>query len=254
MTMCAWSNKTIDTSVGRQVRIIARQIPATISEDGNYRLECSAGSAAILGWVVQTDDDTHAEKTVPPDPRLFTVLARRAAPKTNSKREWLDIERPAEAAYLKKMGDHVLAQDESLRNLYYCISETAQAELKRATNELHALFMHATDYVLSDESQLEKFNLPRALWEKIQQSWSNRRNQMITGRFDFTLSERGLKLYEYNCDSASCHLETGRLQGSWARKRWLRRRRGCRRDARRSSERRVAAQRRQRYRAHHARS
>ncbi len=195
----------------------SRQIPATISEDDNYRLECSAGSAAILGWVVQTGDDTHAEKSVPPDPRLFTVLARRAALKTNSRREWLDIERLAEAAYLKKMGDHVLAQDESLRNLYYCISETAQAELKRATNELHALFMHATDHVLSDESQLEKFNLPRALWEKIRQSWSNRRNQMITGRFDFTLSERGIKLYEYNCDSASCHLETGRLQGSWAR-------------------------------------
>jgi glutathionylspermidine amidase/synthetase len=101
--------------------------------------------------------------------------------------------------------------------LYYCISETAQAELKRATNELHALFMHATERVLSDESLLEKFNLPRALWQKIRQSWGNRRNQMITGRFDFTMSERGLSVYEYNCDSASCHLEAGRLQGAWAR-------------------------------------
>jgi glutathionylspermidine amidase/synthetase len=39
---------------------------------------------------------------------------------------------------------------------------------------------------------------------------------MITGRFDFAMSEHGLKVYEYNCDSASCHMETGKVQGLWA--------------------------------------
>ncbi|MDX1561388.1 MAG: glutathionylspermidine synthase family protein, partial [Gammaproteobacteria bacterium] len=74
----------------------------------------------------------------------------------------------------------------------------------------------ATNYVLSNDARLEPFNIPRALWPRIHQSWDNRRNQMITGRFDFSLSERGLKVYEYNCDSASCHMETGKIQGKWA--------------------------------------
>jgi glutathionylspermidine amidase/synthetase len=114
------------------------------------------------------------------------------------------------------MGGHKLSRKESDDLKYYCLSETALAELRRATNELHALYMHATDYVLRDDARLARFNIPRALWPKIHQSWDNRRNQMITGRFDFTISERGPKVYEYNCDSASCHMETGKAQSRWA--------------------------------------
>ena len=77
-------------------------------------------------------------------------------------------------------------------------------------------FMHATDYVLQHPELLPSFNLPEALWPRIRQSWDNRRNEMITGRFDFALSENGLKVYEYNADSASCYLETARLQAEWA--------------------------------------
>ncbi len=77
--------------------------------------------------------------------------------------------------------------------------------------------MHATDYVLQNETLLAKFNIPDVIWPRIQQSWSNRRNQMITGRFDFCLTEKGLKVYEYNADSASCHMECGKIQGLWAK-------------------------------------
>jgi glutathionylspermidine amidase/synthetase len=121
-----------------------------------------------------------------------------------------------EAAYVAMMGGHKLSSNDRDLRKYYCVSETAVAELRRATNELHALYMRATDYVLRDDARLARFNIPRALWKKIHQSWDNRRNQMITGRFDFAMSERGLKVYEYNCDSASCHMETGKVQGKWA--------------------------------------
>ena len=87
---------------------------------------------------------------------------------------------------------------------------------KRATNELHALFMHATEFVLHDDALLEKFNIPRVIWPRIHQSWNNRRNEMVTGRLDFSLTERGLKVYEYNSDSASCHMDAGKVQGKWA--------------------------------------
>ena len=63
--------------------------------------------------------------------------------------------------------------------------------------------MHATHRVLQEEALLARFNLPRSIWPKIRQSWNNRRNQMITGRFDFSVSENGIKVYEYNADSAS---------------------------------------------------
>lgn len=40
-------------------------------------------------------------------------------------------------------------------------------------------------------------------------SWQNRRYQTIIGCLDFCMSERGLKVYEYNADSASYHAEAG---------------------------------------------
>ena len=79
------------------------------------------------------------------------------------------------------------------------------------------MIMTCINYVLRAEWLRRRFNLPPALLPRIRQSWDNRRNEMITGRFDFSLSERGLKLYEYNCDSASCHMETGKVQGLWAK-------------------------------------
>lgn len=39
---------------------------------------------------------------------------------------------------------------------------------------------------------------------------------MITGRMDFCMDERGLKVYEYNADSASCHTEAGLILERWA--------------------------------------
>ncbi|BBF04825.1 hypothetical protein CHBNIII6_05100 [Haemophilus influenzae] len=44
---------------------------------------------------------------------------------------------------------------------------------------------------------------------RLRLSWQNRRYQTITGRLDFCMSERGLKVYEYNTDSASYHAEAG---------------------------------------------
>jgi len=194
----------------------SRQINATVTETREYWIECSFGDATILGWVIQTDDDTHAEHIDLPDKQLFNLQIRpiKAPP---PERSWLNIANPDEAAYVAMMGGHKLARDPKDDLRYYCLSETALAELRRATNELHALYLHATDYVLRDDDRLARFNLPRALWPRIHQSWDNRRNQMITGRFDFSLSERGLKVYEYNSDSASCHMETGKVQGKWAR-------------------------------------
>ena len=136
----------------------------------------------MLGWALQTADAEHAVVFPPPAPELFN-LQREVAPGggySSRRNAWLNPANPDEAAYIAMNGQRLCSLD-SERYRYVCLSHSAQQELKRATNELHALFMHATDYV-QHEHLLERFNIPRVIWPRLQQSWNNRRNQMITGR------------------------------------------------------------------------
>jgi glutathionylspermidine amidase/synthetase len=194
----------------------ARELRITSGADGGHWVDCTYEDTSILGWVIQTGDATHAETITDPDPRLYN-LQRRSVPRAGQADVvWLDPKDQNQAAYIDMMGGCRLTNDPGDQYEYYCISETARRELRRATNELHRMFLHATNYVLENDDRLRKFNIPEVLWPRIHQSWNNRRTQMITGRFDFTLSERGLKVYEYNADSASCHMECGFVQDRWA--------------------------------------
>jgi glutathionylspermidine amidase/synthetase len=194
----------------------SRELAVTLGEDGSYWIDCTFEDAGIMGWVVQTEDATHAELIEDVDTRLFDIIQREAADHGQSADGWLDPAAEDQAAYISAMKGSKLASNDADRFKYLCLTETANQEVKRATNELHAMFMHATNFVLQDDALLRTFNLPPAIWPRIHQSWDNRRNEMITGRFDFSLSARGLKVYEYNCDSASCHMETGVVQEKWA--------------------------------------
>lgn len=185
------------------------------SNEAGYRITCSYDQGTILGWVMQTEDSTHAEPRIDTDPQLFNIIMRKMSAAAVSDNNWMDITQADEAAYIHAMGGQYLTHTAADRYTYFCLSESAIKEIKHASNELHAMFMHVTHQVLQNESLLERFNLPRSIWPKIRESWNNRQNQMITGRFDFSVSERGIKVYEYNADSASCYLEAGKLQGKW---------------------------------------
>ena len=208
--------QNVDNRVWPEGRDYSRELEARTLDDGSYFVQCQYHGAEILGWVIQTGDDTHAEIIEDPDPRLFDLTLNEAPRNGQAARVWLDTGDAAEAAYMKMMGGSRLSGRDEDQYTYFRIGETAYRELKRATNELHAMFLRATGYVLDDADLLRKFNLPPALWPRIHQSWDNRSNEMITGRFDFSLSHRGLKVYEYNADSASCHMECGRVQAKWA--------------------------------------
>lgn len=213
--------QNVDHQVWPEGQQWSRELPALIDSGGGYWVECTYPGSSILGWVVQTADDTLAEDVTPPAPYLYRIFSRTleaaTTPSSEARTDWLNPQHPAEAAFVQTLGGQRLSTRARDENRYLCISETAAKELKRATNELHALFMHATDHVLQDDTLLARFNLPRALWPRLHRSWDNRKNQMITGRFDFCMGPEGVKLYEYNCDSASCHMETGLVQGAWAR-------------------------------------
>lgn len=192
----------------------SRELPLRIDPDGSVFVSCTFDDSSILGWVMQTDNLAYAEIIIDPDPAIFNMVSKRAVKQPD---EWLDIRKPDQAAFVQSMHGHRLATSDDDKERYFLMGETARKEVKRATNELNAMFMRATDYVLEHEEILEKFNLPAALIPRIQQSWQNRKTHNITGRFDFALSEKGLKVYEYNADSASCYMECGLVQGKWAK-------------------------------------
>lgn len=194
----------------------SRELPARTDRNGGFWVDCTYGDASVLGWVIQTDDPAHAEDISEPDSRLFNLQIFSVPDTGQMATPWLDETDAAQAAYIQMMGGCKLTLDDADAHKFFAISETAQRDIKRATNELHRMFLHATNHVLENDDLLQRFNLPPALWPRIHQSWNNRRNEVITGRFDFTVSDRGVKVYEYNADSASCHMECGFVQGRWA--------------------------------------
>jgi glutathionylspermidine amidase/synthetase len=208
--------QNVDHVIWHNTRIYSRELTARVGAHGEFHIDCTFPHTSILGWVIQTDDDTHAEPQDDVNPHLLRIEKHHIADRGQLNKAWLDLSQPDEAAFVQMMQGHKLSSKEKDQYSYLCISETAHRELKNATNELHGLFTRATNYILRHEELLELFNLPRALWPKLRQSWENRANEMITGRFDFSMSEYGLKVYEYNADSASCHLECGKIQVKWA--------------------------------------
>ena len=75
------------------------------------------------------------------------------------------------AAFVAAMAGHRLTTDVPDQYRYFRLSETALDELRRATDELHAMFMHATQVVLNDDKLLALFNIPEVLWPRLRVSW-----------------------------------------------------------------------------------
>lgn len=189
----------------------SRELKAHIDREGGYWIECNFKQSKILGWVMQTDDKTHAKEFPEPDKKLLNLISRTVENHGQANQPLPDMDAPDEIAFNK------ITRHPSNPYRYFCMTKTAENEIRHATNELHAMFIHATDHVLQNEHLLEKFCIPKIIWPKIQDSWNNRRNEMITGRFDFSISELGIKVYEYNADSASSHMECGKIQDKWAK-------------------------------------
>ncbi|MCD8475584.1 MAG: glutathionylspermidine synthase family protein [Shewanella fodinae] len=194
-----------------------RELQLERTDNNGYRIVEGFCDTHILGWMIQTDDTTYAEPAHRTDPKLFDLNSRKVADRGQFNTPWLDQQDPLQLAFVHAMGGHFLTDKATEQFRYFRMSETAERELIRATNELHLMYLHATEQVLRDDELLTNFNIPKVLWPRLKRSWQTRRHQMINGRFDFCLSHKGLKVYEYNADSASCHTEAGLIQGLWAK-------------------------------------
>lgn len=195
----------------------SREIQLRRAYDGGVWLRAPMKEGTIMGWVIQTDDARHAQPRMRPNDALMSLRDHEIPEKDRVEGSWLNEANADEHTFASVMHGHTLVSDPAYHYKWVAMSETLEKTLRRATYDLHTMFMHATDWVLDDpEARLPPFDLPRALWPRLLKSWEDRQNHMITGRFDFCATPRGVKVFEYNCDSASCYMECGKVQGQWA--------------------------------------
>ncbi|MBJ3816120.1 bifunctional glutathionylspermidine amidase/synthase [Shimwellia pseudoproteus] len=189
-----------------------RELPLE-NRDGHYYLHDTFDDTTLLGWMIQTSDTQYSLPAPQTDTRLLGIHSASIPQQGQFDGQWLDTTDPVESAYVQANGHTINANPCH----YYTISESAEQALIQATNEVHLMYLHATDKVMKDDNLLALFDIPKVLWPRLRLSWQQRRHHMITGRLDFCMDERGLKVYEYNADSASCHTEAGLILEKWAR-------------------------------------
>ncbi len=198
-------------------RDYSRELKTARAVDGGFWIESPVGEAELLGWMLLGPPRRDAIVTAPRARSLQRLIVAEA-PAAEPGRCWLNPANPEEAVYLEALGGPLLATAPGFERRFGIIARSIEMELRHASEELHQMFMHATDRVLEDDERLRRFAIPEVLWPRIRRSWANRRQETVTGRFDFCLTPRhGLKLYEYNTDSAACHMEAGRVQGAFLR-------------------------------------
>lgn len=191
-----------------------RELPLKVTDNG-YFIQDTFDNTTLLGWMIQTEPNAYSLPQPKITPELLNIHTAKLDNKGQFNGKWLDESSPLEKAYVLAQHGHIINQDSYE---YFTISESAEQELIRASNEMHLMYLHATEKVLKDDNLLRLFDIPEVLWPRIRLSWQNRRHQMITGRLDFCMDERGVKVYEYNADSASCHTEAGLIIEKWAQK------------------------------------
>ncbi|CRL61624.1 bifunctional glutathionylspermidine amidase/synthase [Proteus penneri] len=191
-----------------------RELPLKVTDNG-YFIQDTFDNTTLLGWMIQTEPNIYSLPQPKIMPELLNIHVAKLDNKGQFDGKWLDESSPLEKAYVLAQHGHIINQDSYE---YFTISESAEQELIRASNEMHLMYLHATEKVLKDDKLLRLFDIPEVLWPRIRLSWQNRRHQMITGRLDFCMDERGVKVYEYNADSASCHTEAGLIIEKWAQK------------------------------------
>ncbi|WP_336983836.1 MULTISPECIES: bifunctional glutathionylspermidine amidase/synthase [unclassified Cedecea] len=184
-----------------------------VERDGHYTLQDTFADTSILGWMIQTEETTDSEPQPEIGGEALKIGGARLANKRQFDGKWLNEKDELQLAYIQANG-HIINKDPCQ---YFTITESAEQELIKATNELHLMYLHATDKVLKDDSLLALFDIPKILWPRLRLSWQWRRHQMVSGRMDFCMDERGLKVYEYNADSASCHTESGLILEEWVK-------------------------------------
>ncbi|KAA3437500.1 glutathionylspermidine synthase family protein [Rufibacter hautae] len=93
------------------------------------------------------------------------------------------------------------------------LTQAAADELLEAASAVYQMMVEAVPDDLPDDF-LRKIGIPEKLWRAVRHSWNDERHWHIYGRFDFAQTPEGVKLLEFNADTATAIPETAVVQ--WA--------------------------------------
>ncbi len=92
--------------------------------------------------MIQTDSDEHAYSGPYTNPELLKIHAAKIDNKIDYNNEWLNSSNPIENKYIQARQGRAL---NSALHEYFTISSTAENKLIQATNEVHLMYLHATE-------------------------------------------------------------------------------------------------------------
>lgn len=190
----------------------ARQLALEVVE-GKYFIK---DQHKILGWmVINFDVDSQNQLEL----GIHEPVVRKVQPPKVLSGPWLNFDSPGQKYWANIWGAQPTREGEEFIS-YYTFDNHFYDRIMFAAMELNHMCLTATDYVINNDSQLEKFGLPKWTWDKIRNSW---KGEMISGfksfsgRFDLAFNGSSIKMFEYNSDSAGTYLEAGVIQVQWAK-------------------------------------
>ncbi|MCD9204578.1 bifunctional glutathionylspermidine amidase/glutathionylspermidine synthase, partial [Escherichia coli] len=110
-----------------------RELPLKVSDNG-YFIEDTFDNTTLLGWMIQTEPNAYSLPQPKVAPELLAIHEAKLANKGQFAGKWLDESDPLEKAYVLAQHGHTINQDSYE---YFTISESAEHELIRASNEMH---------------------------------------------------------------------------------------------------------------------
>jgi glutathionylspermidine synthase len=100
-------------------------------------------------------------------------------------------------------------------NAYYSFSMKQIEEIEEATEECHAMFNEAAQYVI-DNNLFGEFDIPTEFIPRLIKDWNNEPPALNYGRFDFGYDGKSPpKLFEYNADTPTSLVEASLVQWYW---------------------------------------
>ncbi|KUG06064.1 glutathionylspermidine synthase family protein [Solirubrum puertoriconensis] len=93
------------------------------------------------------------------------------------------------------------------------LSEPQAEELLQAADTLYEMLVQAVPDPIPDDF-LQLMGIPTNLWQAVRHSWNDERHWHLYGRFDLASTPEGVKLVEFNADTATSIPETAVVQ--WA--------------------------------------
>lgn len=101
------------------------------------------------------------------------------------------------------------------RQYYQFTLQQIEEDIEQPTEIIHQMCLEIVQKVVHDEEFLRKFQIPKALWTSVRDSWTSKEPSLYS-RLDLAYHGKGsIKLYENNADTPTSLFETAFWQWLW---------------------------------------